>query len=185
MSLSELAFRIGRGIGKHPVAGLAFCLCERLLPLQRIGRTRELVAFHHPRPVADPHILIVPTRPCRSLVDSKWSTRRKSDLVWSMITFAEGIATDLDTGATWQFTINGGRRQDIGQLHGHLTIATDSADPNEVPITNPGIDSAPWNHLFTEIGIADTIPDNGYTLALTWNTSRKPTAVLWQELANV
>lgn len=100
-----------------------------------------------------------------------------------MVTFAQGIANRLDTGTSWQLTINGGNRQDIGQVHGHLTIASEVLDPAPVPIADPVLDPTPLAQLFADIQRADSIPDNGYTLAISWGSSSEPQAVLWQDHA--
>lgn len=179
MSVAAFAFRIGRRLGKHPKAGRLFCLTERLLPLNRIARRNDLVAFHHPRPIETPHVLIVPTKPVASLTGSSLSDEQLSSLIWRMAQLGRAIASRLPASHQWQLVINGGIRQDIGQLHGHLLHADASpvsghslADPSTAPNT--------WHQVHTELNAAAAVPGNGFSLVIHWQSDEPPTAKVTQ-----
>lgn len=163
MSLGNTAFSIGRRIGKHSLAGRIFCLTERWLPLERVARTRTLVAFHHPRPVANPHVLIVPTRPISSLTSPSVPGKTRAEVIWSMLTLARQVGSDLDPDADWQMVINGGTRQEIGQLHGHLLL--DHAAAGEDGVADSPASLLPFLDQLQSISLA---PNAGYSLVMRW-----------------
>ena len=160
MSVGTTAFRIGRRIGKHPLASYVFCLAERVLPLQRLGRSARAVAFAHPRPSWQPHILIVPTVPWAQLVSPRRPPAQKIELLEEMLALASTVSAGHDATATWLLAINGGARQDIGQVHGHL--ATEPWRPGETlhPLDQPSA----WQHIFLSLADAAQLPESGYTL---------------------
>lgn len=155
-------FGIARAIGKHPAAGALFCLTERFLPLQRQGRSGQAVAFMHPRPSYDPHILIVPTRPFPSLTSDRVGTETKATLLANVVRLAQHIAETADPTARWQLIINGGERQDVGQVHGHLV--QNEAHPAVWPLSIPIDDwsGARWRQVLAMAQSASSA--DGYSL---------------------
>ena len=176
MSTGKAAFRIGRRIGKHPVASVLFCLTERLLPVKRIARTPGLVAFHHPRPVADPHILIVPTRPFPALTTDRLTTREKAGIVWQMTQ----LAREIMPHGNYQFVINGGERQDIGQVHAHLLKEESGIAAGARALMDPATEPEQWEELFADLQNAAEIPGNGFSLEIHWNEGSDPGATISQ-----
>lgn len=185
MNLGNAAFAIGRKIGKHPIAGRLFCLTVRGLPLKRIRLTGDLVVFHHPRPIADPHILVVPTSPFDSLTTKKIENPIKWRIIWEMIEIGREVSGEIDPESNWQLVINGGSRQDIGQLHGHLLKNAPRATANGVALTPPAGDSGRWHDLWEELQNASAIPEHGYSLVTTWKSGEVPVVQVQQEQANV
>lgn len=178
--LQTVSFLIGRRIGKRPLAGRTFCLTERWLPLHRIERTSDLVAFHHPRPIANPHILIVPTLPFPGLSTKKMPVEMKARLIWNACQLAQGIVTSINADACWQLVFNGGTRQDIGQVHGHLLRWSSSKQHSGQPVTDPAIDPGFWCELFTRINAAAQNPENGYSLVFRWGPT-VPFRISWEQ----
>ncbi len=162
MRVQEKAFDIGRAIGKHPLASRLFCLVERFLPLQRLARSGTIVAFRHPRPSFDPHILVVPTVPFPSLDASSLTIARKSAILWEMATVARSLADPAP--AQWQMVINGGVRQDIGQVHGHLIRAEGDRTATGWTLRDPRLESEGWESLFDRIHQATGVPGNGFSV---------------------
>jgi diadenosine tetraphosphate (Ap4A) HIT family hydrolase len=162
----KIAFRLGRALGKHPLAGRVFCLTERMLPVKRIVREEGLVAFHHPRPIDDPHILIVPTRPFATLTSDRISERQKASIIWQMVQMARRLANQFAPNAGWTLIINGGNRQDIGHVHGHLIQSHSRTNATGRPLQDPELDLSFWNQIFAELGQAERIPDNGFSLEI-------------------
>ncbi|MGE3272330.1 MAG: HIT domain-containing protein [Chloroflexota bacterium] len=97
---------------------LAFARFWWLLPVRRVAETSTLLAFEHPAPSWQPHILLVPKRSVKSLVAA-----RPADavLVGQIVRLAFGVAASrrLDT-AGFALLVNGGAYQDVPQLHFHL-----------------------------------------------------------------
>lgn len=162
MRLRESAFKIGRMIGKRPIASGLFCVTERALPLHRLARSRRCVAFCHPKPTYSPHVLVVPTTPFPSLAHSRMEPAKKAELLWEMIQLARDVTADHD--ADWRVVINGGSRQDIGQVHGHLIH--DVAEPSaySVDVHDPAEQLGGWEHILRWIEAAESIPGNGYSV---------------------
>lgn len=181
MLQAEIAFRIGRRIGKHPFAGRLFCATERFLPLNRITRTKDLVVFHHPRPVAHPHVLIVPTRPMPTLITSAIQDQERAESIWKTIDLAREVTHQLSFSTAWQLVINGGARQDIGQVHAHLMHSRDPESGRRTLI-DPAIEPEPWRELFSLIRAADQIHNQGYSLEIQWIGEDQPTAKLTQSM---
>lgn len=184
MNLRSTAFGIGRRIGKHPLAGRLFCMTERILPLARVARVEGLVAFHHPRPIDDVHILIVPTTPFAALAATNPAVDQKSEIVWNMVTFARRIGATIAPDAPWHMVINGGTRQEIGQVHGHLLMSTRDADSESAELGNPSVTAKDWQELFQRISQADQVDGNGYSVVIHWSTGNSITATLQQSAAN-
>lgn len=180
MALGELAFKIGRRIGKHPIAGRLFCLTERLLPVKRVAREHGLVAFHHPRPVAEPHILIVPTTPVASITTHKLDDDAMFATIWSMVELAQRVSDHLPPNQGWQLVINGGERQDIGQMHGHLLHSDADSMPDAFPLYDPADDTIGWSALLSTLRDASEISGAGCSLIIRWNWGEQPAARVTQ-----
>lgn len=175
MILAKLAFNMGRRIGKHPIAGALFCRVERFLPLNRITRTNNLVVFHHPRPIAVPHVLIVPTHPVASLLTPAINDVQRAQLVWQMIELGRETTMLLPPSDRWQLVINGGKRQEIGQVHAHLIHAETDRDEG-IALANPQVEPDPWRELFAIVRKADQAPEPAYTLTIRWVGQLNPVA---------
>lgn len=176
MSLGNTAFGIGRRIGKHPLAGRIFCLAERWLPLKRVARTHTLVAFHHPRSIANPHVLIVPTRPLPSLTAPMRSSENRAETIWQMVILAREIGLNMHAAAAWQMVINGGNRQDIGQMHGHLLL--DHTSPTASDAIDSAGDLLPFLERLRDIA---RVPDAGYSLVIRWKEDGDVWAIVTSE----
>lgn len=168
--LGEYAFRISRLVGKHPIAGVLFCSTERLLPVKRIAREKGLVAFHHPRPIANPHILIIPTRPISSITTSHMDDEAKAKTLWNMISLARQPVFRVMSEDALMLLINGGSRQDIGQLHGHLLPSDCVPDNSYLRLVDPQSELTAWVELMQQLRTANAIPDTGFSLIFQWNS---------------
>jgi diadenosine tetraphosphate (Ap4A) HIT family hydrolase len=125
-AVRRLAFDVARRIGKRDIATHLFCICEPILPLTRLQRSAGAVAFLHPRPSWPGHALVTPTRRCPALLTPRWPIASRAAALWATIELAERVAGD--DGSDFRYLIvNGGERQDVGQLHGHLTGSLERA----------------------------------------------------------
>ena len=98
--------------------GWIFAHMSFALPLQRLRETETLVAFHHPKPGYPIHILIVPKKALRSLADlGEADTAFLADLFQT----AQSLVAELNLEpAGYRLIVNGGKYQDVPQLHFHL-----------------------------------------------------------------
>ena len=100
------------------VVRFGFSHLSAWLPVRRVAETAQVLAFHHPRPSWQPHILFVPKVGIASLLDVR---PEQVPLVRGLVLFA------LDAAARqglpehgFSLLVNGGAYQDVGQLHFHL-----------------------------------------------------------------
>lgn len=101
------------------IVGLAFGKLSGLLPVKRVKETDKVIAFWHPKPFWEKHIVIVPKKAITKITALKPGDMEYIDEVYVV---AKGIVEDLG----WEkdgYTIlaNGGARQEVNQLHFHLS----------------------------------------------------------------
>jgi histidine triad (HIT) family protein len=89
-----------------------------MLPVDRLRETKTLIAFHHPDPSNPTHILIVPKRKYRTLMDLPIDD---AELMRDLFGVAQELITELGLEkAGYRLIVNGGNAQDIQHLHFHL-----------------------------------------------------------------
>ena len=89
-----------------------------LIPVERLRETPSLLAFHHPQPSYPLHILIVPRRGYRSLLDlDPGDVAFQRDLVETVQSLVREFHLE-DSG--YRLLANGGAYQDVQVLHYHL-----------------------------------------------------------------
>ena len=110
-------------LGKTPIGdlivGFAFGKFSKLLPVKRLRETNKVIAFWHPKPFWEKHVLIVPKKSIKSLTSI-------SDKDLRYINEAIIVAKELVRELGWEidgytFSVNGGKRQEVNQLHFHLS----------------------------------------------------------------
>lgn len=119
--LSRNLFTLSRSGFVAPVVRLGFARFSWLLPVRRVLSTSELLAFHHPRPSWETHILIVPKRGIAGLLAIG---EREAPYLSAMLMAAGEIAPSLNRESL-SLVLNGGAWQDVGQLHAHLIAGDD------------------------------------------------------------
>jgi histidine triad (HIT) family protein len=104
------------------IVGLAFGKLSSLLPVKRVMETDKVIAFWHPSPSFEKHILIVPKKPIKGILDL---TAADFDIMTEVYTVTGQIVRDLGLDeAGYSLICNGGKRQEVHQLHFHLTSGT-------------------------------------------------------------
>jgi histidine triad (HIT) family protein len=113
-----LALRAARGpIGRvfisWTVTHMSF-----VIPARRLRETKTLVAFSHPQPAHQLHILLVPKRALGGLVDL---TPADSDFTTDLFATVQSLVAEFGLERTgYRLIANGGAYQDVPQLHFHL-----------------------------------------------------------------
>lgn len=100
------------------IVGLAFEKFSNLLPVKRIIETDKVIAFWHPKPFWEKHILIIPKKPIKKLTSLK-----KEDYIYisEVLEVAKQLVNDLGWEKSgYTLLANGGNRQEVNQLHFHL-----------------------------------------------------------------
>ncbi len=119
MSISKQLFRLAKTPLGDLIVGLAFGTpLNKLLPVNRIKETDKVVAFWHPKPFWEKHILLVPKKPIKSI-----TTLKEEDYpyIQELYKLVKEIVEELGWDKT-EYTVltNGGSRQEVNQLHFHL-----------------------------------------------------------------
>jgi len=87
-----------------------------VIPVKRLRETKTLLAFYHPKPAYQFHVLLVPKKAVVSLqeFDSK-------DVLFLMDLYStvQSLVAEFQLSA-YRLIVNGGEYQDFPQLHFHL-----------------------------------------------------------------
>lgn len=96
-----------------------------LIPAKRLYETDQLVAFFHPKPAYPLHILIVPKKAIRGLTEVGSDDK---DFLLDLFQCVHKLVGEYRLeGTGYRLIANGGKLQEIKQLHFHL-IAEHSRD---------------------------------------------------------
>ena len=118
MTFLKRLFSLAKSPMGDLIVGFAFGKFSKLLPVKRIVDNDKIVAFWHPKPFYENHILIVPKRSIKKL-----TTISEDDLPYinEVCRVVKQIVTDLGwEKGSYSLITNGGSRQEIAQLHFHL-----------------------------------------------------------------
>jgi len=86
------------------------------MPVNKILETDMVLAFYHPVPTHDLHILIVPKRKVGSLMELQ-----DEKILSEIVTTAQRLVEELQLEKRgYSLLVNGGPYQDVRQLHIHL-----------------------------------------------------------------
>lgn len=99
-----------------PFIGWIFAHLSFAIPVKRLRETETLLAFQHPKPSYNFHVLIVPKKAVTTLmeVDPK-DTAFLADLYSTV----QSLVKEYQLPA-YRLIVNGGEYQDFPQLHFHL-----------------------------------------------------------------
>ncbi len=118
MNLSKNIFELAKSPIGDLVVGLAFGKFSKFLPVKRIKETDKVIAFWHPKPYWEKHILIVPKKAIKSITEL---TKEDSEYISELYLVTKDIVLDLGWDKSgYSILTNGGDRQEIGQIHFHL-----------------------------------------------------------------
>ncbi len=86
--------------------------------MQRLRETSNLIAFYHPRPSYPLHILLVPKKALASLTDL---APQDAEFLAELFQTVQSIVAEFQLEQTgYRLVVNGGKYQDVAQLHFHL-----------------------------------------------------------------
>lgn len=118
MSKNDVAKQLKSSPAAQKVLGWGFEHLSFLIPAKRLKETASLVAFVHPKPCYEVHILIVPKKALPSLMDVQDSD---ADFLADLVKTTQELVKELDLEQKgYRLIVNGGANQDIPQLHFHL-----------------------------------------------------------------
>jgi histidine triad (HIT) family protein len=95
-----------------------FVHMNSVLPVHRLRETRTLSAFHHPKPGYPTRILIVPKKKIAGLLEMRPAD---DGLLVEAFSVARELVRELHLEEQgYRLIVNGGKHQEIPQLHFHL-----------------------------------------------------------------
>jgi histidine triad (HIT) family protein len=115
---ASLLLRIARSKIGGFIIRWTFAHMTALLPFNKLHETKLVLAFYHPQPAHNTHILIIPKRAIKSFTDLS-----EADLpvVNDIIMTAQHLVQELQLAAKgYRLLVNGGAYQDVKQIHFHL-----------------------------------------------------------------
>jgi histidine triad (HIT) family protein len=106
--------------------GWVFSYFSFVIPVDRLRETDSLIVFHHPSPSHPTHILLIPKRKYRSLMDLPIED---TDLMRDLFSVVQDLIANfgLEDGG-YRMVVNGGDAQDVQHLHFHLISDVSSDD---------------------------------------------------------
>lgn len=117
-TMVNLLMRLVRSPFGRLLIGWLFAHASFAIPVRRLRETETLIAFHHPKPSYALHILLVPKRAIGSLMDL---SPDDSDFTTDLFQTVQSLIEELDLeDIGYRLIANGGKYQDVPQLHFHL-----------------------------------------------------------------
>ena len=114
--MKKILFKIARLNFMGTIVSLIIRFLPYILPVKYIVVCKEYVAFYHPVPSYNEHILIVPRFRMRELINATRIQQEKLAVVFDAIVAGE-ITHKI---SNLKIVVNGGARQDVMQVHFHL-----------------------------------------------------------------
>ena len=99
-----------------PLIGWIFEHMSFAIPLKRLRETETLIAFHHPKPSYEFHVLLVPKKAVKTLMEFD---PNDSTFLTELYSTVQSLVEEFHLSA-WRLIVNGGGYQDFPQLHFHL-----------------------------------------------------------------
>jgi len=103
-----------------PMIGWIFEYMSFVIPVNRLRETKTLMAFYHPKPSHDFHVLLVPKKSVASLQEFDPGD---SPFLTELYSTVQSLIEEFHLTA-WRLIVNGGQYQDFPQLHFHLVSDT-------------------------------------------------------------
>ena len=99
-----------------PIIGWIFEYMSFAIPVKRLRETDTLMAFHHPKPSYDFHVLLVPKKSVKTLQELDV---KDSAFLTELYSTVKSLIDEYQLPA-YRLIVNGGEYQDFPQLHFHL-----------------------------------------------------------------
>lgn len=117
--LKKLLFKIAKGPFMGKIVGNAFQHCSWAIPVKKVYNSREIIAFYHPQPSYENHIIILPKRAVKNLQQMASDSFSKYFVkIWE--TAKDICAKHPDYNDSFVIVANGGKRQEVQQVHFHM-----------------------------------------------------------------
>lgn len=117
MNVGKFLFTLAKTKVGDYVAGVTFKYCSKLLPVKKVFEDKYVIAFWHPKPFWDKHIVIVPKKKIKNITSLKPTD---SIYITKVFECVQKIVLDYNW-IKYSVIVNGGKRQEVNQLHFHLS----------------------------------------------------------------
>ena len=98
------------------IIGWMFAHMSFAIPVKRLRETETLIAFHHPKPSYPFHVLLVPKKAVKTLMELDSTD---SAFLTELFSSVQSLVDEFRLPA-YRLIVNGGGFQDFPQLHFHL-----------------------------------------------------------------
>jgi len=117
-------FRVARSRFAAYFIGNAFAYLTPLMPISKQYEDKRVIVFRHPVPFWQIHSLVVPKKKIASFLDLSLGQTKHQEMAAAIFLAIQTIAQQM---ALTDYTVllNGGRYQDVPQLHIHLAAGSD------------------------------------------------------------
>lgn len=170
--LKNALFKLARSNLSGLFMGFAFENLSRFIPVDKIAENELVIAFYHPARHWERHILVVPKKAIRNFLSIDLDEAQDQEMLITIYKTATEVAKKQ---GLYKYTVlvNGGKYQDVPQVHFHLASGKDKYDnelgqeqaskgksmvnfESEYASVQRGLDSGEKEHLVisSKIGVA-------------------------------
>jgi len=91
---------------------------SKVLPVHTLFESETVLAFYHPHPAYPVHVLIVPKKPLKSLMEL---SAEQAAWMADVLQVAQSLVRQLNLKENgYRLILNGGKYQEVEMLHFHL-----------------------------------------------------------------
>ena len=117
--LKQALFHMAKAPFMGKVIGIAFRYFSWAIPGKKLYNSRDVISFYHPKPSYKNHILIVPKKAITNL--QQLASDKFQEYFVKLWNAAWNIyATHSEYQDSFVLVANGGRRQEVSQVHFHM-----------------------------------------------------------------
>ncbi len=117
--VKKLLFKIAKGPFMGNIVGKAFQHCSWAIPVKKVYSSKEIIAFYHPQPSYENHMILSPKRAVKNLQQMGSDSFSKYFVkIWET---AKNICVmHPEYNDSFVIVANGGKRQEVQQVHFHM-----------------------------------------------------------------
>ena len=117
--VKKLLFKIAKGPFMGKIVGKAFQHCSWAIPVKKVYNSKEIIAFYHPQPSYENHMILSPKSAIRNLQEMA-SDRFSKYFVKIWETAKDICVMHPEYNDSFVIVANGGKRQEVQQVHFHM-----------------------------------------------------------------
>lgn len=122
--LKKTLFSLARSNVSGYFIGFIFEHLPGLIPVDKIAENKQVIVFYHPVKHWEKHVLVVPKKSTRSFLSFDLNSSSDQNLLITILKEATITARHLEMDM-YTILVNGGKYQDVPQVHFHLAHGKD------------------------------------------------------------